>query len=347
MSIWIDEACVSGARRSRACQLLGLTVRTMQRWQKAGELQADGRHAAAQRHPPANALSPEERAQVLAIAHQPEFADRSPKQIVPLLADRGQYLASESSFYRILRAADQLTHRGRAKPPTHSRPAPLVATAPNQVWSWDITYLATLIHGKFFYLYLILDLFSRKIVGWEVHEQESAEQAAALFRQTYLREGVDRAALTLHSDNGSPMKGATMLATLHKLGVVPSFSRPSVSNDNPFSESMFRTLKYSPTYPDEPFQDVVAARVWVAAFVRWYNEQHRHSALRFVTPEQRHRGEDIKLLSHRAAVYENAKALNPARWSGSIRNWTPVGPVSLNPGKPSRKELNNSKSTDS
>jgi putative transposase len=198
---WIDEACTAGARRARACQTLGLTLRTVQRWRAADEVRPDGR-AAAQRPIPANALSPEERAEVLATVNRPEFADRSPKQIVPLLADRGEYLASESTIYRVLRAAGQLAHRGRAQPPTRQRPAPLVATAPHQVWTWDITYLATTVRGSFFYLYLILDLFSRKIVGWEVHEHESADQAAALFRQSHLREGVDRHALTLHSDNG-------------------------------------------------------------------------------------------------------------------------------------------------
>ena len=345
MSTWIDEACTAGARRAAACQTLGLSVRTVQRWREAGEVQTDGRRAAAQRRTPANALSPEERAQVLVTANRPEFADRSPKQIVPLLADRGEYLASESTFYRILRAASQLARRGRAKPPTRQRPAPLVATAPNQVWTWDITYLATTLRGSFFYLYLILDLFSRKIVGWEVHAHESADQAAALFRQSHLREGVDPAALALHSDNGAPMKGATMLATLQKLGVVPSFSRPSVSNDNPFSEALFRTLKYTPAYPEGPFENVAAARAWVATFVSWYNQRHLHSAIRFVTPDQRHRGDDVGLLGQRAAVYDNAKARHPARWSGPVRNWEPVGPVSLNPGKPSGKELANSKST--
>jgi putative transposase len=340
---WIDEACTAGARRARACQTLGLTVRTVQRWREAGEVRPDGR-AAAQRPIPANALSPEERAVVLATVNRPEFADRSPQQIVPLLADRGEYLASESTIYRVLRAAGQLAHRGRAKPPTRQRPAPLVATAPNQVWTWDITYLATTVRGSFFYLYLILDLFSRKIVGWEVHEHESANQAAALFRQSHLREGVDRHALTLHSDNGGPMKGATLLATLQKLGVVPSFSRPSVSNDNPFSEALFRTLKYTPTYPDDPFEDVAAARTWVATFVHWYNEQHLHSAIRFVTPGQRHRGEDVALLQQRRAVYQQAKTRQPYRWSGSIRNWQPVDSVSLNPGRLARKEDDNSKS---
>ena len=338
MIAWIDQACAQGARRHRACEVLGLTLRCVQRWQQAGEVREDGRKAVAQRRTPANALTPAERQQVLEVANRPELADLSPKQIVPWLADQGEYLASESSFYRILRDAEQLAHRGKAKPPTQRRPEPWVASGPNQVWTWDITYLATNVRGVFLYLYLIVDLFSRKIVGWEVHEQESAEHAAALFRQSYLREGVDGTSLVLHSDNGAPLKGATLLATLQRLGVVPSFSRPSVSNDNPFSEALFRTLKYTPAYPDDPFISLEDARAWVARFVPWYNGVHLHSAIRFVTPEQRHRGEDHERLRRRTEVYEAAKARNPVRWSGDIRNWEPVGPVSLNPGKPSSKE---------
>jgi putative transposase len=336
---WIDEACANGARRHKACEVLGLTLRCVQRWQKDGEILEDSRKAAAQRRTPANALTPAERRQVLEVANCPQFADLSPKQIVPHLADQGQYVASESSFYRILREAKQLAHRGKAKPPTHRRPQPLVASGPNQVWTWDITYLTTNVRGVFFYLYLIVDLFSRKILGWEVHEQESAEHAAALLRQSYLREGVDGARLALHSDNGGPMKGATMLATLQRLGVMPSFSRPSVSNDNPFSEALFRTLKYTPAYPDGPFASLDEARAWVAHFVLWYNGVHLHSAIQFPTPDQRHRGEDYERLRQRTEVYKAAKALNPARWSGDIRNWEPVGPVSLNPGKPTGKEV--------
>jgi putative transposase len=335
---WIDEACANGARRRQACEVLGLTLRCVQRWQREGEIREDGRKAAAQRRIPANALTPAEREPVLQVVNRPEFADLSPKQIVPRLADPGESLASESSFYRLLGEEQPLVHRGQAKPATHRRPEPRVATGPNQVWTWDITSLATPVRGVFFYLYLILDLFSRKIVGWEVHRQESADHAAALFRQSYLREGVEGATLALHSDNGAPMRGATLLATLQRLGVMPSFSRPSVSNDNPFSEALFRTLKYTPAYPDGPFESLDDARAWVARFVPGYNSEHLHSALQFVTPEQRHRGEEPHLLRRRTEVDEAAKARNPARWSGNIRHWESVGPVSLNPGKPAGKE---------
>ena len=198
-------------------------------------MKADARQQAAQGRVPANKLSEHERQRIVAVANSEAFASMPPSQIVPALADRGLYIASESSFYRVLREADQLAHRGKAKAPKHRRPTPLKATAPNQLWSWDITYLATTVKGMFFYLYLIMDVYSRKIVGWEVLETESSEHAATVFQKAYLREGIAGQSLVLHSDNGAPMKGATMLATLQRLGVMPSLSRPSVSNDNPYS----------------------------------------------------------------------------------------------------------------
>jgi len=265
-------------------------------------LKTDGRAAAAQERTPANRLSAHERQAILTRVNQPEFAERPPSQIVPALADQGVYLASESTFYRVLKAANPLKHRGKARAPTHRRPDPLTATAPHQVWSWDITYLATTVKGLFFYLYLFLDVFSRKIVGWEVFATESAEQAATVLSRAYHREGVMPDTRVLHADNGGPMKGATLLATLQRLGIMPSFSRPSVRNDNPFSEALFKTLKYPPGAPSQPFDHLEAARPWVAGFVTGYNEEHHHSALQFVTPGQRHRGEDHALLEQRRQV---------------------------------------------
>jgi putative transposase len=334
----MDETGQAGARLSQACRVLELSARTLQRWREGGEVKADARKTAAAQREPANKLSAHERRQVLDIANAPEFAAMAPSQIVPALADRGQYIASESSFYRVLREAGQLARRGKAKAPTRQRPMPLQASAPNQLWSWDITYLATTIKGVFFYLYLIMDVYSRKIVGWEVFDTESAEQASSVFRKTHLREGIGADSLVLHSDNGSPMKGATMLSTLQRLGVMPSFSRPSVSDDNPFSEALFKTLKYHPGFPDKPFDSLQEAREWVAEFQRWYNEVHRHSGLKFVTPVQRHLGEDAAILEQRHALYEAVRARNPERWSGSTRNWEPEKIVYLNPGKPMKKE---------
>jgi transposase InsO family protein len=199
------------------------------------------------------------------------------------------------------------------------------------LFSWDITYLPTLAVGIYFYLYLFLDIFSRKIVGWQIYETESSELAGEVMRDICIRENIAPNQVVLHSDNGSPMKGATMLATLQALGVMPSFSRPAVSNDNPYSESLFKTLKYRPNYPNRAFESLLAARQWVGTFVHWYNHEHRHSAIRFVTPNERHAGLDTALLCKRVDVYEAAKTAHPERWSGPARNWQPVRVVHLNP----------------
>jgi putative transposase len=336
----IEEASTAGARLAKACEVVNVSVRTVQRYRRHGEIKPDRRKDAAVGRVPANRLSEQERAEILATANQPQFAHLPPSQIVPALADEGRYLASESSFYRVLRDKNQLAHRGRAKAPSHSRPQSLEATAPNQLWSWDITYLATTVKGLYFYLYLILDVYSRKIVGWEIYAEESADHAAKTFRKAYLREGVAGQSLVLHSDNGSPMKGATMLGTLQKLGVVPSFSRPSVSNDNPYSEALFKTLKYRPDFPDQPFDILDQARQWVTGFTHWYNEKHRHSALKFVTPGQRHRGEDKGILIQRKILYEAAKAKQPERWSANCRNWSRPAVITLNPTKSRNDQIN-------
>jgi transposase InsO family protein len=183
----------------------------------------------------------------------------------------------------------------------------------------------------FFYLYMMVDVWSRKIVGWEVNESESMERSAQMMARVCAEMTIDPNTLTLHSDNGGPMKGATMLATLNTLGVTASFSRPSVSNDNPFSESLFRTLKYRPEYPHKPFESMEAAIAWVESFVRWYNTEHLHSGIKFVTPEMRHSGNAPKILAKRKEVYEKARSENPKRWSGKTRNWNHVEAVVLNP----------------
>jgi transposase InsO family protein len=329
---WVDEASAAGARRHKACERLGIAPRTLQRWRQGGELGSDARTR--RTYEPANKLSDQERERVLAVANSVEFAPLPPSQIVPLLAERGEYMASESTFYRVLREAKQLQHRHATRPETpRPKPKALHATAPHQLYSWDITYLPTAVKGVFFYLYLFMDIYSRKIVGWQVYEHESSEWAAEILPDIVQREGIDRHQLTLHSDNGGPMKGATMLATLQALGVMPSFSRPAVSNDNPYSESLFKTLKYRPEYPARPFADLTEARQWVAGFVDWYNHQHHHSAIQFVTPTQRPAGLDGEILARRKAVYAVAKARHPERWSGETRNWNPVHVVYLNPDK--------------
>jgi putative transposase len=325
----LDEAIASGARQSEACKLLGLDARTVQRWrvQDIGDDRRSG-----PKRPPKHKLSEAERQHILKVINSPEFCSLPATQIVPILAERGTYLASESTIYRLLREHGQLAHRAASRAPkARPRPDELVATAPNQVWSWDITYLPSPLRGAFHYLYMVMDVFSRKIVGWAVHDEENSLHAAALISGACLAEGIDGSPLVLHSDNGGPMKGATMLATLKALGVSHSFSRPRVSNDNPFSEALFRTTKYRPEYPDRPFASVDAARNWCTWFVRWYNHEHRHSGIRYVTPDQRHTGTELALLEQRERTYQQAWIRYPQRWSGKVRNWSRVDVVRLNP----------------
>lgn len=328
----VEEAVKAGARREAAAEILGLTVRTLQRWADQGPGSDDQRRGP--HTEPANKLSATERQRVLEVVNSPKYRDLAPAQIVPRLADEeGIYLASESTLYRVLREEKQLTHRERSRPATSTRPAEQVATGPNQVWSWDITYLPAPVRGTFFYLYLILDVWSRKIVGGVVHEEESSDLASQLFLSSCLRLGLDPEGLVLHSDNGSPMKGATMLATLQRLGVMPSFSRPHVSDDNPYSEALFRTLKFRPEYPSRPFASLQEVQAWVAAFIDWYNTEHRHSAIRYVTPAERHDGREEAVLERRCRIYEAARQKHPHRWSGEVRNWTPITTVRLNPDR--------------
>lgn len=365
----IETACRAGARLMRACALVGLSGRTVERWRMQSlqtEIKApsgspsgsplaaagapsataappDGdmwppvsadRRVAGLRRPvtPPNKLSQSEVARAMSVINSAPFSHLPPSQIVPRLADTGVYIASESTLYRLLRQHHQLRHRRAERPPhRRAKPRALVAHAPKEVFCWDITYLPSVVAGAFFYLYLFIDLFSRKIVGWQVFERESATLASALVTDICASEGIAPGRLTLHSDNGSPMKGETMLHTLQRLGVAPSRSRPSVSNDNPFSESVFRTLKYRPECPVVPFANVLAARLWAETLVRWYNFEHRHSNIAFVTPQQRHTGLDQHLLHQRDRVYRQARANNPQRWSKNTRNWSYIDRVNLNP----------------
>ena len=333
----IDIAHKTGARLKPACAIVGICVRTLQRWHATDEIRSDGRPQAV-RPTPAHALSEAERATLLAVANEPRFADVPPARIVPMLADEGVYLASESTFSRVLKAHGQMMHRGRAKTPKATRPPTThIATGPRQVWCWDMTYLPAKVMGRWFYMYLILDLYSRKIVGWEIHETDDADHAAHLVRRTALAEGIAAMASkpVLHGDNGSTLKATTVLAMLHWLGVKPSYSRPRVSDDNAYAESLFRTAKYRPEFPTNGFANLEQARAWAASFVHWYNFDHRHSGIRYVSPAQRHASEDQEILAARHEVYLRARERNPARWSGTTRNWSPIGAVTLNPERDS------------
>lgn len=328
----IEEACQAGARKSKACEIIGISTRSLQRWQKKMAAGIEDKRPQTQKNP-ANKLSEEEKQIILDICNSPEYGSLPPSQIVPQLCDQGIYIASEASFYRILRENSLQNHRGKTRHKTKTKPTGYTATGPNQVWTWDITYLPSALKGYFYYLYMITDIYSRKIVAWEVHDRQNDELASELIKRGCLSEGVNGEQLVLHSDNGSPMKGATMLCTLQQLGVVPSFSRPSVSNDNPYSEALFKTLKYVPSYPSSPFESLEASREWVLDFVRWYNNDHHHSGIKFVTPNERHTGADKRILENRKRVYLKAKAKKPERWSQGIRDWTLVTQVCLNPDK--------------
>ena len=330
----IDEARANGARLKKACAELRIAQNTYRRW-KAG---TEDQRPYAERPAPSHKLSAEERRHVLDLCHRPEYASLPPAQIVLHLADDHQiYVASERTFYRILHEHDEQHHRGPKAAPQPPRPKPtLCADRPNRCWSWDVTYLPTAIRGQFFYLYLIIDLYSRKIVGQEVFEAENAANSARLIERATLQEGCRHEDLIIHADNGGPFKGSQLHATLERLGVGSSYSRPAVSNDNAFSESLFGTAKTRPDYPRNGFNDLAEARAWALRFTNWYNAEHRHREINGVTPNQRHAGEDHAILARRKALYEQAKANNPGRWSGPTRNCNPAGPTWLNP--PANKE---------
>jgi putative transposase len=318
----IQVAVLAGVRHQEACHVLGVSPRTIQRW-RSGSSQ-DRRMTP--RAPPANRLSEDERKVALALVRSEQYQALSPRQLVARLADQGRYVASESTLYRLLRGRSHASFQNSAPP----RPwVEHVAMAPNQLWSWDITYLKGPIRGSYFYLYLILDVFSRRIMGWQVWPEESMELSSQLILRTCEENHIPPGALTLHSDNGGPMRGATVLTTLRRLGIRSSFSRPRVSDDNPFSEALFRTLKGRPDYPHGAFESLERARAWVERFVRWYNGEHLHSGIGFVTPNDRHYGLEEDLLARRRQVYERARRARPERWSRHSRYWGVTGPVRL------------------
>lgn len=328
--VLLDEAMKAGARQSKACEILGVSERVIQRWRLAEEGGVDARKGPKL---PNNKLSKAEEKEILQVVNDLEFRELSPRQIVPKLADRGIYLASESTIYRLLHRSEMMKPRSPKSFHRRKKPVEKKATLPCQVWSWDITFLPGPTKGTFYYLYAIIDIFSRKIVGWDVHLCQAQELSALLIDQTCAQEGIMREQLILHSDNGGPMKGWVMLEKLRSLGVSASFSRPRVSDDNPFSESLFSTLKSRHWYPKRGFRSIEEAHQWAAIFVHWYNHIHLHSEIGYVTPNQRHEGEDIEVLEQRRALYEEARVKNPQRWSGKSRSWIRPETVILNPDR--------------
>ena len=329
----INEARNNGARLKQACEVAGITDRTYERWVDGDSIREDQRPFA-DRPEPVNKLTKEEYNSVIKVVNLPEYADLAPSQIVPALADKGIYIASESTIYKILKNENMQHHRGRSKAPSRAKlPDTHIANGPNQVWSWDITYLNTSVRGLYYKLYMIVDIFSRKIVSWEVWQEENGEYAAILVERAVISEKTRTAPPILHSDNGAPMKSLTLKAKLESLGVISSYSRPRVSNDNPYSEALFRTCKYNSKYPTEGFKTIEDSREWVDNFVHWYNNIHYHSGIKFTTPNSVHSGTVFKILKKREKVYQSARLLHPERWKKSIRNWDPIKEVALNPIK--------------
>ncbi|ADK79829.1 IS3 family transposase [Sediminispirochaeta smaragdinae] len=324
----VHDVVQAGARKKECCRMIGISAKTLENWKNHGT--TDRRKGASKKVP--RKLSEQERQQILEACNSERFKDMTPNQIVPILAQEGFYYASESTLYRILKEENKLHHRENTKPQRNvSNPPELVATAPNQVWSWDITWLPTAVRGIFLFAYVIIDIYDKSIVGWEIHEREDAALARDLFHRLSTR--MNLKGVHLHSDNGSPMKGLSLLALLYMLGVRYSFSRPRVSNDNPFIESFFKTLKYTTGYPGR-FRNIDHARNWMADFIDWYNYHHLHSALGYITPNEKRTGKDSELFKRRNATMEAARNSHAERWGKrSVRKWTPSNVVVLNPGK--------------
>ena len=282
-------------------------------------------------------LNEEEKKEIVKISCSEEFKDSNPYEIFITLLERNKYIASISSFYRVLKAAGLIRHRSnkraRAK---QSTPPEKTATGSNQVWTWDITWLPSLVKGQFYYSYKIIDIWDKNIVGWAIHETESEEHARNLFQKTLAEQGFPN--VHIHSDNGNPMKGMSLLALLYDLGCKNSFSRPRVSNDNPFIESFFGTMKCSFKYPGR-FKSIEHAREWVALFIDWYHTKHRHSGIQHFTPWQMRSGNYKKLVSKRNETMLNAFAKNPCRWSRTIKQWRLKHTVFLNPSMETKSAL--------
>jgi putative transposase len=313
-------------RLSVLCRYIGVSERTIQRWNLNG---VDDKRKGAPKSV-VRKLSESEREELYRIACSAEYTDLNPHEIYNSLLDKGIYLASESSFYRVLRDYNAVIHRRETKEGTsRKRPDELTATAKNQVWMWDITWLKTDVQGIYLYAYVIEDLYDRSVVGWSIHEHESDEHAKALFESVTQKEHASPQ--FVHSDNGNAMKGITLVAFYYRLGIVPCFSRPRVSDDNPFIEAFFKTLKYTCGYP-KFFTSINHARKWFADFINWYNTSHMHSALQYVTPFQKRAGKHHLIYENRNRVLAEARQKHPSRWgSRETRTYKVQAAETLNP----------------
>jgi transposase InsO family protein len=330
----IKEAVSNGANQSRACEMLGISQRTYYRWES--DSTGDKRKGSVKCIP--RKLKDEEIEEIIDVCCSTKYKDCTPYTIYfSLLEEDSKYIASISSFYRVLRAHNKLHHRSRCKPPTsRNKPPEVIATGPNQVWCWDITWLATEVKGIYLYAYEIIDIWDKSIVGWAIHDREDAQLARDLFRS--LASKYEYENIHLHSDNGHPMKGISLLAFLYSLNVSVSRSRPRVSNDNPFIESFFKTMKYSVCYPGR-FKSLNNARSWMADFIDWYNTSHRHSGINYVTPHQMRSGEYKKIMEKRNQIIKEAFEKHPERWSQPPKQWIEEHKVYLNPSRETKQNL--------
>lgn len=308
------------------CHSIGITPRTLERWQ----LNTDDYDKRRGPKTHGKAMSQEECSAALTVMNSEPYYDFPPEVVVAKLADEGRYLCSASKMYRILRSHSMLAHRSRGKRPEYGTRIETIAKGPNEVWCWDITFLPTPIVGRYFKLYVLEDIFSRKIVGHLVAEDEGSSKGLELIEAALKSESISSEGLRVHSDNGHPMKNYTFVEKLKALGIIQSRSRPKVSDDNPFIESLFRTMKYAPEYPNRPFNNIEAARAWVKEFIDWYNNKHLHSGIDYVTPSDRHTGAHIAILTGRREVFLQARNANPKRWSQAPYAWTPAETVELN-----------------
>jgi len=292
-----------------ACRSLGVPRATLYRHRRP----RPRRSASMPRRKPLRALSAAERQQVLDVLHSEPFADKAPAEVYAALLDQGQYLCSIRTMYRILDDQQEVRERrDQLRHPAYPKPQ-LVATAPNQVWSWDITKLLGPAKWTYFYLYVILDIFSRYVVGWMLAHRESEHLAERLIRETVVKQGIARDQLTIHSDRGSSMRSQTVAQLLATLGITKSHSRPHVSDDNPFSESQFKTLKYRPEFPDR-FVSIEHGLEFCGQFFHWQNHEHHHWGLGLLTPATVHYGQADRVLAARQAVLTAAHAVHPERF---------------------------------
>jgi len=302
------QLATKGCRTNRVCAALGLPRSTYYR-----NLQPRRHRSARNPQPPANKLSEGEVQAIKDILHEERFIDLPPREIVPTLADEGTYLGSIRTFYRVLAGlCESNDRRLQTRHPKRSAPI-LEATGPNQVWTWDITRLKGPWRGKFLFLYVMIDIFTRYVVGWMVSERENARRAQVFIRETVNRHLTPGHRLTIHNDRGSPMKAGGTMDLIKLLGLEYSFSRPRTSDDNPYSESQFRTLKYHSRFPAF-FESVADAEGFLEQWFRWYNYEHRHTGLNLHTPASVYYGEVGTVVERRQMVMDEAYELNPQRF---------------------------------